>query len=107
MHKTRLRHFLNILEVPLRAILPENLPILNKDEETEDLQNAGRSSNDEAVLIPVRKARVNQSGIDMQGVCFDAHPRFFTQGVTPYPMAKDMVFLTKMTVTIASPPSSR
>lgn len=55
MHKARLRHFLHILEVPLRAVLPERLPILHKDEETEDLQNARRSRDDEAVLIPVRE----------------------------------------------------
>lgn len=55
MDQTSLRHLLDVFEVPLRAVLPKCLSVLDEDQETEDLQNACRSCNYEAVLIPFEK----------------------------------------------------
>lgn len=55
MHQSRLRHLLDILKVPLRTVLSERLPILDENKETEDLHDAGRSRDDEAVLISVER----------------------------------------------------
>ena len=51
MHQSSLRHLLDILEIPLRAVPSEHLPVLDEDQEAEDLHDAGRGCDDEAVLI--------------------------------------------------------
>jgi hypothetical protein len=53
MHKSSLGHLLDILEIPLRAISSEHLPVLDEDQEAEDLHDASCCCDDEAVLIPV------------------------------------------------------
>ena len=55
MDQSSLSHLFDILEIPLRAIPSEHLPVLDEDQEAEDLHDASCSCDDEAVLIPAGK----------------------------------------------------
>jgi hypothetical protein len=84
MHKSSLGHLLDILEIPLRAISSEHLPVLDEDQEAEDLHDASCCCDDEAVLIPVGvNHNISQQWIDITAMELSTHPRLITHGVTP------------------------